>query len=176
MKKFLLIAIVLILSAGILLAAEDKKDENDMWPALSWSEDHIDKVMDKMKKDFDVLLKDTFKPEKMEATGFPVNVWEDMDNIYVEASVPGREAKDITVNVEDGKVLTIQAKGQGKEEEKGKNSFREEFYVGDLERKIHMPELVDTAKVQAKYENGILKITLPKKEKVEKSSVKVEVK
>ncbi len=178
MKKIPMLFFVFVLvlfCASAYVAAADRQWA-DAWQGVPWSDDKTDRMMDKMRVDFDSLLKDSFKPEMNAQAGFPVNVWDDKENIYVEATVPGRELKDISVNVEDGRVLTIEAKGRNKEEEKSRNFYRAEFFVGDLVRQVQLPYLVDTAGTAAKYENGILKLTLPKKEKLEKSKIKIEIK
>ena len=176
MKRF--ITVFLMMAAAVLFSAgvHAKEINDELWPSIYWSDEQADKMTENMKKHFDSMLKESFHPRRDEASGFPVNIWEDKDNIYVEATVPGREIKDINVTVDDGRILKIEAKGRNRTEEKGKDYYRMEFYVGDLVRELQLPSLVDPAKIDAKYDKGMLKITLSKKEKTEKSSVKIEVK
>jgi HSP20 family protein len=92
------------------------------------------------------------------------------DNAYsVTAEIPGAKKEDIQVDV-DGNLVSISADVKKEMEEKeGERTLRSERYYGKLARTFTLEHEIDEAAVDAKYENGVLKLTLPKKAK---SSVK----
>lgn len=93
------------------------------------------------------------------------NIYETPEAYHVELNAPGRNKEDFKVNV-DKDLLTVSF--EKKEETKTENgkSIRREFSYNSFKRSFSLDETVDTTKIQAKYENGILKIELPKKEDV----------
>jgi HSP20 family protein len=88
----------------------------------------------------------------------PVSIWQDDNNIYVEADLPGVTDKDLEITVHN-RVLTIKA--QRRDEESRKYTFNGRTF-GSLERSVVLPDLVDSNQVEAKLVNGILSVTLPK--------------
>jgi len=82
----------------------------------------------------------------------------------VEAEIPGVSKDDIQVDIEGG-VVTVRAevKQEDSKTEGGKLLSRERYY-GAVSRSIALPQEVDAAKAKAKYESGVLKLTLPRKE------------
>jgi HSP20 family protein len=92
------------------------------------------------------------------------------DNAYsVTAEIPGARKEDIQVDV-DGNLVSISAEVRKEMEDKeGERTLRSERYYGKLARTFTLEHEIDEAAVDAKYENGVLKLTLPKKAK---SSVK----
>jgi HSP20 family protein len=88
----------------------------------------------------------------------PVSLWQDDNNIYVEADLPGVTEKDLEVTVHN-RVLTIKA--QRRDEESRKYAFNGRTF-GTLERAVVLPDSVESDKVEAKLANGILSLTLPK--------------
>lgn len=97
---------------------------------------------------------------------FPVDVYEDKDNTYVSAELPGVNRDDIKVEMGDG-FLTIDASRKNLAAEgKGEESF-------SFSRSVSVPENVQTDKVAAAYENGVLTVTLPKQEAVKPRKIAV---
>jgi HSP20 family protein len=86
------------------------------------------------------------------------------DNAYtVHADIPGVKKEDIHVNIEGNQVsISAEAKIE-KEEKKGEKVLRSERYVGKVARSFTLAHDVDEAKSQAKYSDGVLELTLPKK-------------
>lgn len=104
-----------------------------------------------------------------------VDIYEDEKEIVVKAELPDIDEKDVEVNIQDN-ILTIKGeKKQKREEKKGTYHLLETSY-GSFSRSFSLPNNVETDKAEAKYEKGILKITLPKKEgaKPKKIDIKVE--
>jgi HSP20 family protein len=103
------------------------------------------------------------------ANRFPVDLFEDNNNTYVRAELPGISRDDLNVEVTDG-YLTISAnrKVAGKEGE-GEESF-------SFSRAVSVPDDVQTDNIAATYENGVLTVTLPKREEAKPKKVTVAVK
>ena len=95
-----------------------------------------------------------------------VNIIENFPNFVVELAVPGLQKEDFTI---EGEEDTLKIASKKVEEKKDENSDsqvrRREFNYQSFERSFKLPENIKTEDIQANYENGILKITLPKEEK-----------
>jgi HSP20 family protein len=95
-----------------------------------------------------------------------VNIKETTDGFHVEMAAPGMQKKDFKIEL-DGYTLTISAeKQQNEQEEKDGEAYnRKEFNYQSFYRSFHLPKnVVDGDKIQAKYENGILQLVIPKRE------------
>ena len=113
-------------------------------------------------KDFfsDDLLADKYLREKT----FPLcNVSEEDDKYLVEFSLPGIDKNNLKIK-RDGNELTINYKKETHEEEKGKNYHRREFKLESFEKMFVLPENVNYDGIDSEYKEGLLKITIPKKE------------
>lgn len=97
-----------------------------------------------------------------QAPGAPlVNVWEDGENVFAEADLPDVRAESLEVFVNEGNQLTIQ--GERKVPElKNAVWHRQERPHGQFARTLTLPVLVDADRVEARFEQGVLKLTLPK--------------
>ena len=91
------------------------------------------------------------------------DVKEDDAGYSVQAELPGVSKEDIQVSI-DGAVVTLRAEVQQHDEKKeGEKVLRSERYFGSVARSFRLPMEVDAAKAKARYENGVLTLTLPKK-------------
>ena len=104
-----------------------------------------------------------------------VDVYEDKDNIIVEAPMPKADPEQININIENN-VLSISASNQKKTEVDDKNYYRKEIKAGSYSRSISLPKAVVGDKAKAEYEDGILKITVPKSETAKPKKIKVNIK
>ena len=104
----------------------------------------------------------------------PVNIEEKNNEFHVELAVPGMKKEDFQITSENG-LLTIKAEREEKKEEKEKNYTRREYNYNSFERSFTLPETVKADQVKAKYEDGLLRLTLPKKEEA-KAKPKLQVK
>ena len=95
----------------------------------------------------------------------PVNVWQDADNVYAEAELPGLERDHVEVYVTEGDQLTIRGRRQAPEQDTGV-WHRLERGFGDFSRTLMLPVQVEADKVEARLEHGVLHLTLPKSEAV----------
>lgn len=103
-----------------------------------------------------------------------VDVYEDGNNVIAEMNVPGLTAADIDVEVEDN-YLRVSGKREEVQEKKEKSHYAKEIRRGSFERVLQLPDLVEQDKVEAEYQNGVLKITMPKRAQVPEKKVKVQV-
>ena len=92
----------------------------------------------------------------------------------VELSAPGFDKNDFKLEVKDG-VLTIFGKHEAEKEVKEKNYTRKEFNYGTFQRSFSLPQEVNEEAIDAKYENGILKVALPKKEETKKATKEIKI-
>jgi HSP20 family protein len=96
------------------------------------------------------------------APSIRLDISEDDKNYMVEADLPGFKKEDIKVSI-DGNQVTVSAETKEEKEERSKGMLRSERHVGQQYRSFTLPNDVDDAKAEAKYENGVLHLTLPKK-------------
>ena len=93
-----------------------------------------------------------------------VDVKENNGNYTVEAEVPGVGKDDIHVSI-DGSVVTVRAEiKQQDSQSSGERVLRSERYYGAVSRSFQLPQDIDQAAAKAKYDNGVLTLTLPKKQ------------
>jgi HSP20 family protein len=100
-----------------------------------------------------------------------VNITESEKSYHIEVSAPGFEKKDFNVRIEDG-VLTVSGEHKMEKNEEKKNIVRREFSYGSFSRSFNLIDLIEEEKIDAKYENGILKLELPKNETVKAQNVR----
>jgi len=103
------------------------------------------------------------------------NIMETDKNFSIELGAPGMEKKDFHVEVENGNLCISSEKKEEKKESK-KGFTKREFSYNSFSRSFRLPENTMPDKIKAKYENGILKIDIPKKagsKKTSKKEVKV---
>ena len=89
-----------------------------------------------------------------------INVWEKDNSIIVTTELSGMDAENINVSVA-GNMLTIAGTIKADPIKEGETYIRQERRLGNFQRNFKLPFSVDSAKVAAKYEKGILQITLP---------------
>lgn len=93
-----------------------------------------------------------------------VNISELNGDFFIEVAAPGLNKEDLKVDV-DKQLLTVKAEvKKNNESEQTAKYTRKEFGYGSFKRSFTLPESVDTQNINAKYENGILRIHLPQKE------------
>jgi len=104
-----------------------------------------------------------------------VDMSETRDSFIVKTELPGLDAKDVNVSI-SGDILTIKGEKKREEEEKDEHHYRAERYYGSFERSFKLPSSVQADKVEATFEKGVLKISLPKVEEAKKKQIEVKVK
>ncbi len=92
----------------------------------------------------------------------PVNIHETADAMHIELNAPGLNKEDFAINVEDG-TLSISFEKKEVAESNDYKTVKREFSVQSFRRSFNLGEQIEAENIQAKYENGILKLHLPKK-------------
>lgn len=125
---------------------------------------------------FEDVFNDRVSPffSSMIAPSFKVDISEDEHSIFIEADMPGIKKEDIKVSM-DSDLLSITAERTQSEEEKKKGFHRVERSWGCLSRNFTIGENVNTEKIEAKYDNGVLKVVIPKIEPSKKSETSIPV-
>jgi HSP20 family protein len=96
-----------------------------------------------------------------------VNISETENEYVIEVAAPGMQKKDFRIEM-DGDLLHLSYKKEEKAENKESNHWRKEFSYESFERSFTLPKIVDGDKIGATYNDGILKISVPKKEEAKK--------
>jgi len=104
-----------------------------------------------------------------------VDISETKDDFVIKAELPGLEAKDVNVSI-SGDILTIKGEKKAEEEEKDEHYHRVERYSGSFQRVFQLPSGVKADKIEANFDKGVLKVTLPKVEEAKKKEIEVKVK
>jgi len=110
--------------------------------------------------------------ETMQAWAPLCDIYEEGDNIVVKAELPGIDRNDIDIQVENN-VLSLRGDRKREKEMKSDNSYRTERFYGTFSRSFTLPMSVDTARIKAEYNDGVLQITLPKVEEAKPRKIKV---
>ncbi|WP_341835666.1 Hsp20/alpha crystallin family protein [Chitinophaga pollutisoli] len=105
-----------------------------------------------------------------------VNISEDKDAFKIAMAAPGMKKEDFRIDVSDD-LLTISAENESQQEDKKDNYRKQEYSFSSFTRSFQVPESVVASKIEAKYTDGILEISLPKKEETKPNpSVNIAVK
>ena len=131
-------------------------------------------------REFDRLFKDALTPFMGEGElstrtwAPPVDIYETENDIVLKAELPGVDPKDVEVKVEDN---TLYLKGERKFEKEVKNEsyHRVERAYGSFARSFSLPNSISTDKVKAEFKDGLLTLTLPKREEAKPRTVKIDV-
>ncbi len=105
----------------------------------------------------------------------PVDIYEDESTVVIKAEVPGVDQKEIDIRIEDN-TLTIRGERKHSQEVKKENYHRVERFYGTFQRSFSLPHTINQEKVKATCEQGVLTITLPKREEKKPKQINVEVK
>jgi HSP20 family protein len=135
-----------------------RTDFSKAWSQLSTLSQDLDQVFD-------------FSPFFASSRWSPaLDVYQDNDQFTVVVDLPGMKKEEIGISFHDG---TLTLSGERKQEEiKGE---RAERFHGQFERNVTFPGKIDSAKVNATYQDGILKVTLPKTEETKPKEIKISV-
>lgn len=103
-----------------------------------------------------------------------LDVYEDKDNLFVRAELPGMKREDISLTLHDG---SLSISGERKSEDKYKDAevYRSERFFGRFQRTVTLPTPVQAEKVKAQYKDGILTVTLPKAEEAKPKQIDVNI-
>ena len=131
-------------------------------------------------RDFDRLFRDAFSSQHGETElstrswAPPVDIYETEEAIVLKAELPGVDPKDVEVRVEDN---TLFLKGERKfeKEVKEQNYHRVERSYGSFARSFSLPNSISADKVKAEFKDGLLTLTMPKREEAKPKTIKIDV-
>lgn len=107
--------------------------------------------------------------------GFPpVNIHETKDAYHLELNAPGRNKEDFSINV-DNSLLTVGFEKKEESKTEDYKTIRKEFSYKTFKRSFNLDERIDGSAIQAKYENGVLKLYLPKKEQAKEGAKQIQI-
>jgi HSP20 family protein len=92
-----------------------------------------------------------------------VDIYEKDSKVFIDAELPGVAKENIHIDVK-GRLLTVSAENRGDNEVKDENTYRRERRYGKFERTFNLAFDIDPEKVDAKYENGVLTLVIPRPE------------
>jgi len=101
----------------------------------------------------------------------PVNITENKNEYLVSLAVPGMKKNDFKIDVE-GNMLIISSEKTETKEESDKKFTRKEYNYSSFSRSFTLPEEINREMIEARYEDGVLKLVLPRKEEARKPSAK----
>lgn len=141
------------------------------WPGfgeLTGLRDEIDRL-------FDAPLAELSRATQLLSGWTPaLDMYEDKDNVYVRAELPGMKKEDIDVSLHNAS-LSIAGERKTQEEFKDAEVYRSERFAGRFVRTLSLPTAVVADKIKAQYKDGILSITLPKAEEAKPKQIDVSV-
>ena len=110
---------------------------------------------------FDEFFNDFFNVKPISVP--PHNIMETENDFQIEFSIPGSNKKDFEIEVENDNIKIIKKK---EDLDTTNNYSRQEFNYSFFEKSFYLPESIDQSKISSKYDNGILRISLPKRSEV----------
>ena len=130
-------------------------------------------------KEIDSFFNDFFNYPSVWANGEAdfvprVDIIESDDHVKMNFEVPGMDKNDIKVSVKN-KVLSVSGERRVEKEEKNDSYVRSEIRTGSFCRSFTLPETIDPGKIKADYKNGILEVSLAKREEVKPKEIEVKV-
>lgn len=152
-----------------------------MLPTLSSRNVNIPEVSDLFDREFGRMMRHFWDENGAEVarTGFyPANLWEDDDNVYLEAEMPGFKRDEIDITLQQG-VLTVHAERSSQREDQGDERqgngsplLSERRYM-QYQRSFQIPAAVDEENVEARLEDGVLFLSMPKRSEVKPRRITV---
>jgi HSP20 family protein len=140
----------------------------DLWDPFTG----LAEIQDEVNRLFDTSLR---RHGGFEADFSPaLDVVVEKDNVLVKADLPGLGKDDISVTLQDN-YLTIKGEKKHEVEQKEANCFLSERVHGSFTRTIELPAAVDAAKIDARFKDGVLHVTLPKTEQAKPKQIEVKV-
>ena len=134
--------------------------------------------MERFGRRFNELVSDFEKGVSFEMGGFTprVDITEDEKTLFFNVEIPGMSKEDVKISVNEDRMMTFKGKKSKPEANSEKNYVRHERVYGEFERSFMLPENVDVENISAKYNNGVLELTINKVEPPQPKEINVEIK
>lgn len=140
-----------------------------------WDPFHnLSMLQEQVNRLFDTKFSPNGDSSTLSAWVLSVDVYETENELVIKADVPGATERELDVRVENN-MLTIGGERKFEQEVKEENYLRMERSYGSFHRTFSLPNTVDTQAIQAKYTDGVLTVTLPKRAESKPKQVKVNV-
>ncbi len=110
----------------------------------------------------------------LQYSSVPVNIHETKEGFHLEFNAPGLKKEDFKIQVENG-MLTVSYEKKEESKTEDYNTIRREFKYSDFKRSFTLSDKIDSENIQGKYEDGILKVYLPKKVEAQATSKQIEI-
>jgi len=122
-------------------------------------------------KEFNQILRNISAPENKPRISFQkfsprVDILEDEANVYFEIELAGVPKDKAAITVNEENIITIKGSKEFERKDEVKTCCKNERAYGDFSRSFQLPDNTDNSKIEAKYENGVLFLTIPKREQV----------
>lgn len=137
-------------------------------PNASWSLSPFNELQ----RELDRFLGDGWTGRREAVLCCSVDVREDADHVYLDAELPGLTADDIEITLEDG-VMHLSGEKKIEREEQGENYHVAERRAGKFSRTFQLPSMVDEDNIVATLKDGVLTVTLNKREEVKPRRIEV---
>jgi len=135
-------------------------------------------MLNQIRREMDQMLEGT--SESGESSAIATSDWipavdikETKDAFILHADIPGVDPKDVDVHMENG-ILTIKGERESEKKDEREGYKRVERQYGAFYRRFSLPDTADAEKISAKSKNGVVEITIPKKEAVQPRKISVE--
>jgi HSP20 family protein len=141
------------------------------WPGFG----RLTNLRDEIDRLFEVPLAELARSSQLLSGWTPAfDVYEDKDNFYVRAELPGMRKEDIDLSMHNG---SLSISGERKSDDKLMEAevYRAERFFGRFQRTITLPTQVAVEKIKAQYKDGVLSVTLPKAEEAKPKHIDVKV-
>ena len=148
-----------------------QRPDISMWPGFG----RLTNLRDEIDRLFEAPLAELARTSQLLSGWTPaLDVYEDKDNVYVRAELPGMRKEEIEVSLHNG---SLSISGERKSEDKFKDAevYRGERFFGRFQRSVTLPTPVAVDKIKAQYKDGILTVTLPKTEEAKPKHIDVSV-
>lgn len=139
----------------------------DPWQELANFRQSMDQLLDSGLGRLGVM-----RDDEIRTRGLALDVVEGEDHYTVRAAIPGVKPDDVEIAVEDS-VLTIRGEHKEEQTSDGENYLRREIRWGSFERSLRLPPTVDADRAEARFENGMLTLELPKRPEAQPKRIKI---
>ncbi|WP_457748959.1 Hsp20/alpha crystallin family protein [Sulfurimonas sp.] len=127
----------------------------------------------RMNQYFNSLIESHLSSSALNNFSYPrTDIQDAKDKIILKFDLAGVDKKNIKLSIDDNKILTLKGEKKESKEEKSKDFVKKEIFYGEFQKAIQLPENIDESKLETKFENGILTVTIPKTE-IKKPKAKI---
>lgn len=142
---------------------------------VKFNRDNGNALMPGVNDIFESIFNDTFFSDRMVTRVPAVNISESADHFHIELAAPGLKKQDFKISV-DHNQLNISVEQQTENKESNRKYNKREYSYSSFVRSFTLPELADHSRIEAAYEDGVLKIDVAKKEEAKSISRQIELK